>query len=106
VKVFFDGRFRTVYPPEIETDYLAFQDGEEGKWRRALDAFPTEWVLIPNDLPVTERMDREPGWRLVYRDAIASLYGKEGSARVRAHLADAPVVDGSAAAREAVTWFP
>ncbi len=106
VKVFFDGRFRTVYPPEIEQKYLDFQDGVSERWRRALDEHPTEWVLIPNDLPVAVLLEREPGWRRVYRDSVASLYGKESSDRVRPLVGAVPVEDPGPRAREAVTYFP
>lgn len=106
VKVFFDGRFRTVYPADIEATYVEFQNGTPDRWRRALVEYPTDWVLVPVDLPVEDRVRQEPGWRLVYRDGVAALYGREASAVVRALGTAAPVVDGSAAAREEITYFP
>ena len=106
MKVFFDGRFRTVYPPEIEEDYLEFQEAQSDRWRQALDRYPTEWVLMPLDAPVVARMAREPGWTLVYQDGLCALFGRGDSPRVRPQLGAAPLVDRGPAALEAVTWFP
>jgi hypothetical protein len=75
IRVAYDGRFRTVYPPEVEDAYfdlLSNQRPEE--WRRLLYDYPTEWVLIPVESDLADRMQSEAGWWLVYEDLLAALY--------------------------------
>ncbi|RMG10450.1 MAG: hypothetical protein D6731_17455, partial [Planctomycetota bacterium] len=77
LRVFFDGRFRTVYPAEVEEDFFAFHRGEQpDAWRRALDRYPTEWVLVEAEAPAAKLLREDPAWRVVYRDAQAVLYGR------------------------------
>ena len=77
-RVFFDGR-SDFYGPAIGGDYrklLAAQDG----WREVLDRYAFSVALLPHDWPLSTMLDREPGWRLVYRDSVAVLFAHEGSA--------------------------
>lgn len=80
-RVFFDGRFRTVYPPAVEEAYFAFvaEDPAPG-WRRALEAWPTEWVLLARGTPAARRMLAEPGWHVAYQDAQALLFARGAGA--------------------------
>ena len=32
---------------------------------------------MPNDWPLSTFLEREPGWREVYRDKVAVLYARE-----------------------------
>jgi hypothetical protein len=73
--VFYDGRFRTVYGPEVEEAFFAFiSRSETPGWREALDAWPTEWVLMPAEHPVAARMAAQPDFALAYRGELAVLY--------------------------------
>jgi hypothetical protein len=77
VRVFYDGRFRTVYGPELEEAYFDFiSQGEVPGWRKALDGWPTEWVLTKTEHPSAKRMQAQPDWRLVYQDPQAMLFRK------------------------------
>jgi hypothetical protein len=73
VKVSFDGRYETVYPPHVSTDNFNFMYGE-GDWRRLLRVYPTEMVLVHREYPMAGLMEKEPGWSVVYQDAISALY--------------------------------
>ena len=76
IRVFFDGRFRTVYPEEVERTFFRFTAPEEPlapSWREAIDAFPTSGLLLPVRLPAARRLAGEPGWRVAYRDPQALL---------------------------------
>ena len=73
VKVSFDGRYETVYPPYVSTDNFNFMYGN-GDWRRLLRAYPTEMVLVDKRYPMAVHMAQEPGWIPVYEDKISALY--------------------------------
>lgn len=79
-KVGFDGRYRTVYSPEIEADLLAFRNaGQESPSETPfLDQHPTEILLLPaNDASMDYVQERED-WLEIYRDPQASIFVKEG----------------------------
>jgi len=73
VKVSFDGRYETVYPPDVADDNFNFMYGT-GDWRRLLQRYPTEMVLVAKDYVMAHLMEREPGWTKVYEDRISALY--------------------------------
>lgn len=77
-KVFFDSRYDMVYPARVTDDYLAFYWGVPGA-ERALRDYRHDFVLFPTTEKVYDRMLRVPGWRLVYRDADAALFGRMDS---------------------------
>jgi len=81
--VFYDGRFRTVYPPATEAAFFAFFDPHQPPgWRRVLDDFPTDLVLLERHAPperprpAAARLERDPGWWVLYRDAQAILFAR------------------------------
>ena len=73
VKVSFDGRYETVYPPSVATDNFNFMYGR-GDWRRLLRDYPTQMVLVDKTYPMARLMEREPGWTAVYDDPRSALY--------------------------------
>jgi len=93
-RVFFDGRFRTVYPEEVEAAYFAFAKGEapDEAWATALTDYPTDMVLFPVWTAAVERLRERPGWREAYRDEFAALFVRR-SATDGAGPSPAPVVD-------------
>jgi hypothetical protein len=76
VKVAFDGRYRTVYPLEIENAYLALQQaGDQGlQTTPLLDKFPTTWVLAPRESGLERTMRRRGDWCAVYEDDQCALF--------------------------------
>ena len=80
-KVFFDGRYDTVYPFRVIRDYLEFYFDEPGAGA-VLDSYPHDFVLIGRGAPVGRLMERRADWTLLYRDDMALVY-----ARSRAPLA-------------------
>ena len=91
VKVSLDGRFATVFPEQVVEDNFAFFTGAP-EWRRLLEQYPTEAVLLPTEWPSPIR--REPGWQRVYGDAVAEIY-------VRSERAEALRTRAQPAAAEA-----
>jgi len=76
-KVFFDGR-SDFYGPTLGADYRKLMGAEAG-WRELLDRYGFSLALLPHDWALSTVLDREPGWRLVYRDPVAVLYARQGS---------------------------
>jgi hypothetical protein len=78
-KVFIDGRYDTVYPPNVIDDYLAFDFGEvsaQGFPRR----YPHDFFLLsPNDKPSLALVAASPEWKQLYRDGSCILFARAGS---------------------------
>ena len=81
-KVFIDSRYDLGYPPAVIADCLALDRSEAGA-ARALDAYPTEFVLTNSRGRVAKVMDSQRDWRLIYRDDDACLYARANSAAAR-----------------------
>jgi hypothetical protein len=73
VKVFIDGRFEAVYPPEVLRDYFAFANGEPG-WERLLDAYPTDIVVTQRALGTHDLMFGREDFAYVYSDPAALVF--------------------------------
>jgi hypothetical protein len=77
LKVSLDGRFATVYPPEVVADNFAFFRTDGGAdSTRLLDAYDTTLALVPHGTPTA--LDRRPDWHPLYDDAVATLFAKTG----------------------------
>jgi len=74
-RVFFDGR-SDFYGAAIGADYRRLLSSEEG-WRDLLRQYNFSAALLPRDWPLSTILDREPGWRLAYRDSVAKLFLRE-----------------------------
>lgn len=74
-RVFFDGR-SDFYGPALGGDYRKLLAAEAG-WQPLLERYGFDLALLPNDWPLNTFLDREPGWREVYRDAVAVLFARE-----------------------------
>jgi hypothetical protein len=93
-KVFIDSRFEMVYPLRIQRDYLAFASGSLPGAERVLDAYPTDFVLMPTGSPAYALMMAQTRWRLIYRDPVAALFARADSPA--AHLPGVPVLRDTA----------
>jgi hypothetical protein len=78
-RAFFDGR-SDFYGPAIGADYRKLLSGER-PWRDLLDRYRFDLALLPHDWALSTALEREPGWRLVYRDSVAVLFARESSDR-------------------------
>lgn len=77
-KVFLDGRFTDAYRPETARDYFDFLYGAPA-WRRALDAYPTDLLLLHKGNPACARVAALPEWRAVAEDDFAVLFALKAS---------------------------
>ena len=75
-RVAFDGRYRTIYPTDIERDFMQFvgASGSNNKQLRLLDRYPTDIALLPAHWPVVLRLENDANWQRVYRDHQAVVF--------------------------------
>jgi hypothetical protein len=71
IKVSLDGRFATLYRPEVVRDNFAFFAGGEG-WQRLLTEYPTDAALVPRHS--TSPIRSQEGWSRVYEDSVAEVF--------------------------------
>ena len=71
VTVSLDGRFATVYPESVVQDNFDFFTGAPG-WRRLLEHYPTDAVLLPADWPNPIR--QLTGWQRAYGDDVSEVW--------------------------------
>jgi hypothetical protein len=72
-RVFMDGRFEAVYPPQVIEDYFAFTSGRDG-WERLLDDYPTEIVVVQRWRNIHPRLFARPDLQYVYSDPAALVF--------------------------------
>jgi hypothetical protein len=81
-RVFIDGRFDLVYPPEVITGYLDFFEAR-ADGGRLLDRYQHDFVLIPPTAPAFLLVARRTDWKLLYRDRDAALFARAASSAAR-----------------------
>ena len=72
-RVFIDGRFEAVYPPQVIDDYFAFMHGSEG-WERLLEAYPTDVVVVQRWRNIHPRLFAHPDFANVYSDPASLVF--------------------------------
>lgn len=106
-RVAFDGRYRTVYPADLEREFLAFQRAAVQRPQRTalLDDYDTEIVLLPAHRGPCAYVDSRPEWVQVFSDDQAVLYLRDVP-RFQAVIAKSRA--GRLAVREVSRWqqFP
>jgi hypothetical protein len=79
-RVAMDGRYETVYPPEVCQIYWDFSFARPN-WKAFLEKYPPDFILLPKDEEITRLLTRDPAWRIVYADkfclVLASSSRKE-----------------------------
>jgi len=76
VKVSLDSRYEVSYPDTVVKQVFDFYEARPN-WRAALQAFPTDAVLVPVASPLANLMP-ETGWRRVYLDRQFQIYARPG----------------------------
>ncbi len=69
----YDGRYETVYPPEVGKKYEEFHYGRP-QWRQFLEAYPPDLILLDKRMAVVPLLQKEPHWRQVYADSGCVLF--------------------------------
>ncbi len=84
--VFADDRFE-LYGREFLVEYLeALQNGPA--WKRLLERYEFEHVLIRPDLPLARKLRESPDWEAIHADPIAVLFQKRSSMRLALNDSD------------------
>jgi hypothetical protein len=101
--VAFDGRYRTVYPAELERQFLELTLGVAPDRTPLLDDWPTQWALFRVGGHGAANLAARRDWRAVYRDDQAVVFQRcrpELTAPAERCLPDAPAVFAAA------EWLP
>jgi hypothetical protein len=75
-QVALDGRFETVYPPEVAKEYFDFILATP-RWRQFLLHYPPDLILVDSRSRVYALLRAEPGWRLAYADQGCALLRRD-----------------------------
>lgn len=81
VRVAFDGRYRTVYPADVEADFMAFQTMSKtpSGGIALLDDYPTDFVLLPTQRHAAAVLREIPNWETIYEDSQAIVFARRGA---------------------------
>jgi hypothetical protein len=71
--VAFDGRYETVYPPEVEQKYAEFHFGLP-QWRQFLEDYPPDLILWDKRMKIVQLLKEDPEWRQIYGDSSCVLF--------------------------------
>jgi hypothetical protein len=91
--VAFDGRYRTVFPPGLEQQFLRFQTAQAVIDARTpiLDEHPTELALVPADGGTDRYLASRADWDCIYRDDQAAIFLSNLRRKEDASFADVPL---------------
>ena len=72
-RVFIDGRWDTVYPPEVNDEWTTFALFRDG-WQEVLNGSGATAVLLRAPRGAEEPLSTVPGWYPVYSDDVSALF--------------------------------
>jgi hypothetical protein len=72
-KVFIDGRYDTVYPPQVIKDYFVFEAGSPDP-ERVLKAYKHDFAIVAPETNQWYVISHSPDWKLLYKDDNAQLF--------------------------------
>jgi hypothetical protein len=64
-----------VYGEELVREFLQVNDAKDG-WEDILKKYSVGWTILPPDHPLNHLLAKRADWKLVYSDAVASIYGR------------------------------
>lgn len=76
VQVFIDGRWDTVYPPQVDEEWVTFSRFQTG-WAGVLANSGATAVLLRRERGADPHITALPGWHAVYSDDVSDLYLRE-----------------------------
>jgi hypothetical protein len=81
--VFIDGRADMYGDTMVKRQFDALSLGEPKDLPRLLEDYRIGWTLLEPGLPALALLDRMPGWRRVYTDAVAVVHIRDGGNAAR-----------------------
>jgi hypothetical protein len=72
-RIFIDVRAELVYPDYVMREYADFHYGKPGA-ERALEKYPTDFILIKPEMSGYRLIASDPAWRILYQDRVAALF--------------------------------
>ena len=82
-RIFIDVRAELVYPDYVMREYADFHYGKPGA-ERALQKYPTDFILIKPEMSGYGLIASDPAWRIIYQDQVATLFAPASPATERA----------------------
>ncbi|HVI07485.1 MAG TPA: hypothetical protein VND65_04240 [Candidatus Binatia bacterium] len=76
VKVSLDSRYEVAFPDDVVKSVFDFYEARPD-WRKTLEAFPTDAVLVPVDAPIVGKLP-DAGWTKSYEDRQFQIYARPG----------------------------
>jgi hypothetical protein len=76
VQVSLDSRYEVAYPAGLMEFHQQLIEAR-GDWRWLLEKYPADAVLAAKDVPLATALEKHPGWRLYFRDAECSVFGRD-----------------------------
>jgi hypothetical protein len=73
-KIFFHSN-ALVYGENIFRDFLRVNGAQPG-WEEVLDKYRVGWTILPREHRLNGALSQRAGWRLVYTDPVATIYGR------------------------------
>ncbi len=80
-RVFIDGQ-TDFYGEPLVREYLQVVELRPG-WQQILDKYSVRWVLYGSDSSLVQTLTATPGWRVEYRDTLATVLSRDGPAAAR-----------------------
>ena len=71
-RIFVDDR-TTFYPSDFEQRYVQMMFAEPG-WRKRLDEYGFQWVLVPKNMPLAAALRDQSAWQMRAEDPAAYLF--------------------------------
>ena len=63
------------YSDEFTEKYITIYTAQ-GPWKKTLDEYKLNWVIMPNWLPITTLLQQDPNWHKVYGDETATIVAR------------------------------
>lgn len=76
--IYMDGRYEEVYFQKTLEDLLDFCNKRDG-WRKALDNYPTEIVMVEKFDPAYEALKEEQDWVHLYSGSLCGIFVKKNA---------------------------
>jgi len=80
IKVFVDTRF-DMYGDELMSDYYRLRNCQKG-WRKLLDKYQFDWVFLPREGSLTDKLRQSEDWSELYSDKESFIFKRAASAKI------------------------